>query len=155
MTMKRSILAATIFSLLSACTVESGGGDPGVDAAATGGTDAARPEPADAAGEVGDVATYCTDWGTIICSQLFTCLTAEERAAQGVPATEEECVASQTSGCPTASSADMCETGQAYQPDQAAPCIEQFGALTCEQFLDPEHDAVLAQYAPACVAICQ
>lgn len=148
--MERSILALTVFGLLCGCTVESGPGDEGGGEVA----DAAPAPPPDAAKPIGDVENYCNDWVEIICRQLFTCLTQEERDNIGVPPTEAECVASEGEGCATASSADVCQEG-VFQPDQAQPCVEQFGALTCEQFLDPDTDAVLAANAPACVAMCQ
>jgi hypothetical protein len=154
--MKPTILALTAACVFFACSVESGSGDPDpgdVDASASN-ADAASVPQADAA-TVGDVATYCNDFAAIVCGKLFTCMTAEERAAAGVPPTEEECLAAQQAPCATATSSDICEEGQVYQPDQATPCVTQFGQLTCEQFLDPDTDAVLAEAAPACLAMCE
>jgi hypothetical protein len=152
----RPIALAAVLCAIGACTV-SVPGDP--DPAPSGGGEADAAPPAthhpDAGAPIGDVANYCNDFAAAVCSKLFSCLSQEERDAAGVPATEADCVAYQQEGCPTSSSAEICGEGEVYQADQAQPCVTQFAALSCEQFRDPDTDAVLAANAPACVALCQ
>ena len=155
--MKPFALAATLLSIICACSVESGGGDEDTGGIDAGGADAANiPRPPDAAaiGPV-DLTDFCNQWNTAVCTHLYSCLTPEEREAQGLPATQGECVAAQAPDCEEATSDSFCDSGETYVADQAMPCLTQFGALTCELFLDPDHDAVLAANAPACVAMCQ
>jgi hypothetical protein len=155
--MKPSFLALTAACVLVACSVESGDGNPepsDVDAAAGGG-DAAPPSQSDAAVGPVDLTEFCNQWNTAACAHVFACLTPEERDAAGIPPTEEECVSAQSAECEEANSESYCDFGETYHADQSPACLDQFIALTCEQFLDPDHDAVMAAAAPACVAMCQ
>jgi len=150
----KPFLVAAVLGVLCACSVE-GGEDPGPTGGGSTGTDAAPAMPPDAGAPTGDLENYCNEFAAAICTKLFTCMTAEERDAAGVPPTEEECVVDQQDGCATSSSAELCPEGEVYHSDQALPCVTQFVALTCEQFLDPDSDAVLALHAPACAALCR
>jgi hypothetical protein len=156
--MKRSILAITIFSFLCACSVESDGGDgndedTSVDAGTGGGDD--TPGQPDGAPGATDLTDYCNQWNAAVCAHIFACLTQEERDAAGVPPTEEQCVSAQAPDCEDATSENVCAGDEVYMADQTTPCLTQFAALTCDQFRSNDPDAVLAEAAPACVAMCQ
>lgn len=158
--MNRTILTATLLGTLCACSVETDVGEEdtvGVDA----GSDSGDGDDGDGAGQPDgapgaiDLTEYCNQWNTSVCGQLFACFSQDERDAMGVPPTEGECVSAQAPDCEDASSETACSGAEVFQADQTTPCLTQFAALTCEQFRNPDHDAVLAEFAPACVAMCQ
>jgi hypothetical protein len=135
-------LTAALLVLFCAC---GGGGDDG------GGDDGSQ---ADAAPDGPEPAALCEEFAQMICDKLFECLTEEERAEEDIPATVEECAMLQLEEemCDTLTPATICEEeGQTYQPDQAAQCVTEFRALSCDSFLsDDQGDSE----TPACNAVC-
>ncbi|MCE9577399.1 MAG: hypothetical protein K8W52_29895 [Deltaproteobacteria bacterium] len=125
----RLALALALAATLAACT----------DDAATGTTARAACEDAQAA----------------LCERFYSCFTAEELTAAGLPATEAACTAmfTEMAGCATQTSANICDPGETYHPERAADCLDQYSALTCSLIRDGSEDQIDAA-TPACAAVC-
>src|SRR5262245_48752121 len=95
---------------------------------------------------IDDPADFCDALATAMCSKL-SCYTEEERAAQGLPATEEDCADFVLGMCTPAT---VCEEGLTYQPDMAGMCIDEIESLTCEDTMDTG----LGEPGPSCVEMC-
>jgi hypothetical protein len=95
----------------------------------------------------------CEDLNAAICERLYACLTADELAAAGYPASEAACVTMSESqaGCAAQTDANVCDGNEKYHADQAATCIDQISGLTCS---DIRGDADLNEQAPACAKTC-
>jgi hypothetical protein len=143
--MNRFILPFALLACLGAC---GGTGDPGDgDDDIEGNGDGTVIDGHDGS-PISDPADFCDGLAQAVCYKLIACFTAEERAAEGLAATEEECLAMAQGLC---SPDTVCEAGLTYQPDLAGACLVEVEALTCDDARDP----TLVEPGPSCVEMCQ
>lgn len=105
------------------------------------------------AGEESSPASDCEALVDLVCGKYFECFSAEERAAAGVPATEESCVASTRADfeCAGQTAETTCAAGQTYDPAAAAACLDEHAALSCEVIrTDLDTDDT-----PSCARVCR
>lgn len=95
----------------------------------------------------------CEDLAAGVCERLYACLSAEEIAAGGLPATEEGCVAmlEADGSCDQLTLDNACDEGQVYSEDTALTCIDQVAAITCPDLRTTDLEVL----APACEQVCQ
>lgn len=132
--MKHVTYALALLALLGACD-----GDGETDGTSDEYDGSPIPDPAE----------FCDALAEVMCYKL-TCYTEEERAAQDLPATEQECVDGVLVLCTPET---VCEPGfgLTYQPDLAGACIDEIEALTCEDTRDSD----LGEPGPSCAEMCQ
>jgi hypothetical protein len=97
----------------------------------------------------------CEDLSSALCERVYACLTPDEIAAQGLPASEAACVTSEqaSKGCAAQTLDNVCTGGnQKYDASEAGKCTDQITGLTCAQVRDPALDVKTA--APACALTC-
>ncbi len=96
----------------------------------------------------------CDQTASALCERFYTCLTAAEISASGLPATEAECVsmAESDAGCAQETLMTACPGNGTYHGDQASLCVSQVSGWSCSQLRDQNFDPNTA--APACTKIC-
>jgi hypothetical protein len=101
-----------------------------------------------------DPGEACRQLHTALCERRYACLSADELAAGGYPASEAACVTEQEQlhHCDQATLDNVCSSNERYQPDNAGVCVDQISALTCAQMHQATQIFVLA---PACDQLCQ
>jgi hypothetical protein len=89
----------------------------------------------------------------VVCGKYFECFSSEERAAAGVPATEESCVDSTRADfeCAGQSLDTACPAGQTYDPAAAAACLNEHAALSCDAIRTDLEDSD----TPSCATVCR
>lgn len=98
-------------------------------------------------------AAACSELAVAMCAKAFECYSAEERAAIGIAASEAGCVAALEAEleCAVQTVDTPCDEGKSYRSDQAAQCVSEYHALSCEAFRDGAEDGDI----PSCARSCQ
>ena len=97
-------------------------------------------------------AAACRQAVEVTCSKIYECFTEPERTAAGFPATEAACVTEQEQmeGCANQTTENVCDAGETYHANEASSCIDQLGALSCDQVRSGD----IEMQAPACDRVC-
>ncbi len=83
-------------------------------------------------------AAACEAVGTSLCQKFYTCLSATEISSLGLPATQDECVTQENSGCNAAAPAPgYCKGSPQTSASAATACASELSALTCTEFNQP------------------
>jgi hypothetical protein len=103
-------------------------------------------------GEESSPETDCEALVDVVCAKYFECFSSEERAAAGVPATQESCVDSTRAdfACAGQTGETACPAGQTYDPAAAAACLTEQAALSCDAIRTDLEESD----TPSCAAVC-
>ncbi len=105
------------------------------------------------AGEESSPESDCEQLVDVVCAKYFECFSPEERAAAGVPASQDSCIDSTRADfeCAGQSLDTACAAGQTYDPAAAASCLAEHAALTCEVIRTDLEDSD----TPSCAEVCR
>lgn len=96
----------------------------------------------------------CEDSQANLCERLYTCYTADELAAIGMPSSEAACISmlQDSEGCSAQTTKNACTGNETFHASAADQCVDQIAGLSCSQVRDPALDIAVA--APACAKVC-
>jgi hypothetical protein len=134
--------ATALLALLFAC----GSGDEDGTGGGDGEGDSVGADGGYTGDPIDDAQDFCSLMADAVCGKLMTCFTAAERSANGMPATEAECLDQQSDCSPD----NVCDSGQSYDATSAGACVAEYQSSSCEDVRSPSFEP-----GPACSAVCQ
>lgn len=99
-----------------------------------------------------DAQALCREMVDTTCEKVYECLSDDELAGYGYPATVAACKTQlrDAEGCEAYTAAKgNCEGSEVFKKDQADACIRQVGEASCNQVTSDD------TFAPACDATCK
>ena len=90
-----------------------------------------------ATGAHADGEMLCKQLASNVCSQYYSCYTADQLATMSalVGTNESDCVTHWVTQLDCSGNPTQCDAGKTYNADKAAACVDAYEALTCSEFV--------------------